>query len=1489
MNLLKATTYIAALFLFWGCFDSTGPDKKPPGDLEGTITKDITLDAKIEYTIEGMVYVDKGVTLTIPEGTVIKANGKSALVIRPGATIEAVGTKEKPIVFTSANPNPESGDWAGIVIFGEAPVSTADNTQKFEADEGETFGGTKKASNSGILKYVRIEYAGYTVGPDKELNGLTLGGVGTGTQISYVQIHAGKDDAIEFFGGTVEVDHIVVTDYQDDGFDIDEGFVGKLSFGLNIQGDESDRCIEAGSKAVNKDLLTAPTFSNITMWCNSTNQALHLKDNVSGTYEKFVVVSDSASELIKAEGDVTLAKLADGSTVFSDFFYAGNFQNSVIDVSGDETIDMNELTSNFTQVSNALNSNWSAKNAAIKDAGAGAIVGNDLWYEDWTMEGTITGKDENPAEIVVLSGTISDDMTLEAGVQYELNGFVYVDGATLSIPAGTMFKSAGKSALIVNSNAKLEAKGTKESPIVFTSKASSPEAGDWAGIVLFGKAPVSTADHTQSFEANEADKFGGDTEEHNSGTLEYVRIEYAGYVVATDKELNGLTLGGVGSGTKISYVQIHEGKDDAIEFFGGAAEVDHIVVTSYHDDGFDVDEGFSGSISYGINIQGEGSDRCIEAGSKAVDPDMITAPTFSNITMWCNSTNQALHLKDNVSGTYEKFVVISDSASELIKAEGDVTIGKLKDSSTVFSDFFYSGSFVNAVLDFGADSIQSTLDRVSPNFVQVANPLNDDLSAKDSKVKDAEAGAIVGSDLWYEDWTKEGTITSKSGSTGDVVVLTGTINSDMELDADIQYELNGFVYVEDATLTIPAGTVFKSSGKSALIITTTGKLMAEGTADKPIIMTSKAANPEAGDWAGVVVFGQAPVSTADKTQSFEANESDKFGGNVADHNSGVIKYVIIEYAGYVVATDKELNGLTLGGVGTGTEVSYVQIHEGKDDAVEFFGGSVNVDHIIVTSYHDDGFDVDEGYTGTINYGINIQGEGSDRAIEAGSKAVDPNRITAPTFNNITIWANSTNQALHLKDNVAGTYNKFVVVSDSATEIIKAEGSVTLDAIKSGDLKLSKFYYSGVAVNSLISAAGDSAAEAALSAGITRTMNPLNADLSPAAAEVISDSAGAIVGDDLWYEGWSVDGTLDLGNEPTPENVVLSGTIDADMELSNLLTYELDGFVYVDGATLTIPAGAYIASSGKSALIVNPGAKIMAMGNAANPIVFTSKEENPETGDWAGVVILGNAPVSTADSTQAFEANATDIFGGKVSNDNSGVLKYARIEYAGYVVATDKELNGLTLGGVGSQTEISHVQIHEGKDDAIEFFGGSVNVDHIVVTAYHDDGFDVDEGFNGSVSFGLNVQGAESDKAIEAGDKAVNQEQITAPSFSNITIVSNGVNDVIHFKNNVSGNYDKFVILTEGAPSLIKLEGDVSIASVNSDETVVTNCFYTGDPVIVTNTGDASAETKLNAACSDVDSPLNADYSPAASAVSDAEAGAIVDELWYMGWVKAGTI
>jgi hypothetical protein len=302
--------------------------------------------------------------------------------------------------------------------------------------------------------------------------------------------------------------------------------------------------------------------------------------------------------------------------------------------------------------------------------------------------------------------------------------------------------------------------------------------------------------------------------------------------------------------------------------------------------------------------------------------------------------------------------------------------------------------------------------------------------------------------------------------------------------------------------------------------------------------------------------------------------------------------------------------------------------------------------------------------------------------------------------------------------------------------------------------------------------------------------------------------------------------------------VVSGNLVGTVNWSADTIYKLTGKVYVKaGGTLNIAPGTVIkgdkAAAG-SALIITRGAKIYAIGNPTQPIVFTSSEApgNKAMGDWGGLVISGNARINVPGGIGTFEGGnlanpdgtvSDGQYGGLNDLDNSGELKYVRIEYAGFAYAPNNELNSLTMGGVGSGTKISHVQCSFGLDDAFEWFGGNVDADHLIAFRGNDDDFDTDFGYSGKVQFGLclrdtlvadAVSGAMAFESDNDGAGSANGPK-TQPIFSNMTLIGPRYTPTTTYDPNFrrgahirrNSQMSLFNSIVMGWPTGIKIDGD----------------------------------------------------------------------------------
>ncbi len=269
----------------------------------------------------------------------------------------------------------------------------------------------------------------------------------------------------------------------------------------------------------------------------------------------------------------------------------------------------------------------------------------------------------------------------------------------------------------------------------------------------------------------------------------------------------------------------------------------------------------------------------------------------------------------------------------------------------------------------------------------------------------------------------------ESSGTFDKIAVNGLIEGTVNWTKDKIYILNGKVVVDDgATLNIEAGTIIKGSKgsgslASAMIVARGGKIMAQGSATEPIIFTSVDDNIMPGQilspnldetfnnlWGGLIILGKAPISaqSGDTEAQIEGIPADdlfgRYGGSIEDDNSGVISYVSVRHGGTLIGDNNEINGITFGGVGNQTVVDHIEVIANLDDGVEFFGGTVNVSHLVVANGEDDGIDIDQNYSGTIDNAIVIQSGATagDNALEIDGPEGTTHTNGFFTISNLTI-------------------------------------------------------------------------------------------------------------------------------------------------------------------------------------------------------------------------------------------------------------------------------------------------------------------------------------------------------------------------------------------------------------------------------------------------------------------------------------------------------
>ena len=433
----------------------------PTDTISGHIIANKLLDSAHAWIIKGRTKVDSGFTLTIEPGTTIKGqySSQGTLAIGTGAKIIAAGTKEHPITFTSTEA--KRGGWGGIVLLGRAPTNEAKKAAGFEAVPEWSYGGDNIHDSSGVMTYVIINWPGFAVEVDKELNGITFCGVGDKTVINHIQSNNGDDDAFEWFGGTVNVDHLVATNESDDGFDMDNGYSGTANSMIVVQGHDAnqtrhyyfygengdtlkylngpkvgqyhdttyseivgDNGIEASSNPVAGKLPQLnPKWSNLTIIDNGIGKGpFQEKENGSGHFDRMLLVADSSAWVVSMldAGTANNFIMPNPLLTLTRTYYTGTFKKKW-DIKDTTAVGKGAailLDSTVKFVEDGLYKDLGVASSKLVDDSVGAIIGQDsahYWYKGWTIPGTVfyaKGKDRtavgiNARSVINLSGISS--------------------------------------------------------------------------------------------------------------------------------------------------------------------------------------------------------------------------------------------------------------------------------------------------------------------------------------------------------------------------------------------------------------------------------------------------------------------------------------------------------------------------------------------------------------------------------------------------------------------------------------------------------------------------------------------------------------------------------------------------------------------------------------------------------------------------------------------------------------------------------------------------------------------------------------------------------------------------------------------------------------------------------------------------------------------------------------------------------------------------
>ncbi|MFV0478574.1 MAG: hypothetical protein ACK5ME_12190 [Parahaliea sp.] len=724
------------------------------GTLSGLINSDYRLNSDIQWRLSGTVRVGEGnknlssaadveavrnagVNLTIEAGTDIRAFDDGTLLITRGSRLMAEGTVSEPITFSSLDEGYEGlGEWGGIVIQGFAPQygqggtgacygnAVVCNVEGEGGTEVAVYGGNDDADNSGVIRYVRIAEGGLVAGPNNELNGLTLQGVGHGTTLEYVQVHNNLDDGVEWFGGTVNARYLVLTGNDDDDIDFDEGYRGNIQYAI-IQKDQNKtaptgsndpRAIEANSSDDDYVPQTDAVLANLTiiggplvnngdadagrqpgMRLRGAVTTRIFNSSVQGFDDGCIRIDDAdihgdGSLIENSNISLTniLADCVDGIYVKRSADTAVNVSSQTLTYSPALAVQEASARLAVAPVINSVNNGSGFVFEQTAYIGAVDPDADSGWWEGWTLPGSLSIADGEPVaaadfvscnadtSVCTVSGTVNQDYTLVAGVEWRLSGEVLVGtgnarmnnlsdvnaareaGVTLTVRPGVQVKAFDDGSLLVTRGSRLVSNGSAASPITFSSLDEGYDGiGEWGGIILQGFAPQYGQGGTGSCVNEEGvcnvigeggtvvGHYGGSDVADNSGSLRYVRIAEGGLVAGPNNEINGLTLQGVGYGTTVEYVQVHGNLDDGIEWFGGTVNARYLVLTNNDDDDIDYDEGYKGNIQYAIVRKnpnklaptGSNDPRAIEANSSDDDYVPETEAALANLLILGSAMN----------------------------------------------------------------------------------------------------------------------------------------------------------------------------------------------------------------------------------------------------------------------------------------------------------------------------------------------------------------------------------------------------------------------------------------------------------------------------------------------------------------------------------------------------------------------------------------------------------------------------------------------------------------------------------------------------------------------------------------------------------------------------------------------------------------------------------------------------------------------------------
>lgn len=968
-----------------------------------------------------------------------------------------------------------------------------------------------------------------------------------------------------------------------------------------------------------------------------------------------------------------------------------------------------------------------------------------LLNRDGTPNFNVTSRNQVPFTITqpapikvdsVLTGNITGTVTLQPTKIYGLAGFVWVqNGGVLRILPGTVVVGDApgvNSAIIINRGGKILADGTKEKPIVFTSRAPAGQRdrGDWGGILICGRAATNHPGGEAVMEGFPSDpvnaRFGGGAtpdDNDNSGILRYVRIEFGGIALFPNQEINGLTLGAVGRGTIIENVQVSYSGDDSYEWFGGTVDSKRLISYNGIDDDFDTDNGFRGRIQFALakrfrQVADQSTSQAFESDNDASGSRNapVTSPIFANCTF--------------IGPLQDTSMISGSSAQQYNRLYGSSSMVRRNSRLSLFNSLVIGWP---NTMEFGNPNGGFTADAASRDSLQFRN--------------NTFIGIKAGSPGW------RGTV--PAGSTGftsawllnpdnanEVINRAGNIEFYCELGNAYAENSNMFSAVPTINAPYIASASFTRRGSVAIDDSYFEKVTYRGAFSPdlnqrwdagwaeydPINKEYKAqpslklVTPAGGE---KYIVGEKVKITWDTTSTAGLALNVQFGTGVNGPWTAITGSPVVD------------TGATRGNIqwtvpNTVTKTGFIRLVSATDSTI--------------TSRNDFGFE------------ISLPAPPPPPTV----------RLIKPAGGEV-FRAGSSQTLQWDTTGTNGQWFKFqwATAKDGPWTDISLPGTAkfVLDStrIPSGMVGGRGTYAFGFRVPAT-----------ATTTGYVRMMLVNKKDSTPDLANISSNATPFTI----------------TQAKPVAVDSLLSGNITTSLTLTPKKIYGLSGIVYVQsGAVLTILPGTIVVGDApgvNSALVINRGAKIIANGTAQKPIVFTSRAPvgQRDRGDWGGILICGRAATNHPGGEAVMEGFPSDPvnarFGGGANpdnNDNSGILRYVRIEFGGIALFPNQEINGLTLGAVGRGTTIENVQVSYSGDDSYEWFGGNVDGKKLISYNGIDDDFDTDNGYSGRNQFILGkrfrqIADQSSSQAFESDNDGGGtfNAPLTSAVFSNVTAI-----------------------------------------------------------------------------------------------------------------------